>query len=81
MPCPSRSQVGLYLQLGVLWAGDRLLGVHDLPAGIWFFTNCNSIRETGVGKEATAAGRPRLYSCTIHLWSTSRPTCPSALRP
>jgi len=31
------SQVGLYLQLGVLWACG-LLGADDLPAGIWFFT-------------------------------------------
>jgi len=31
------SQLGLYLQLGVLLAGDKLLGVADLRAGIWFF--------------------------------------------
>ena len=31
------SQVGLYLQLGVLWACGQL-GVANLPAGIWFFT-------------------------------------------
>jgi len=31
------SQVGLYLQLGVL-AGCAQLGAADLPAGIWFFT-------------------------------------------
>ena len=32
------SQLGLYLQLGVLCGCERLLGVADLPAGIWFFT-------------------------------------------
>jgi len=32
------SQIGLYLQLTILVACDRVLGVADLPAAIWFFT-------------------------------------------
>ena len=32
------SQVGLYMQLGVLLAWEKLLHVANLPAGIWFFT-------------------------------------------
>jgi len=32
------SQVGLYMQLATLWSFDKLLGLHNLPAGIWFFT-------------------------------------------
>ena len=31
------SQVGLYMQLGVLWSFGQL-GFANLPAGIWFFT-------------------------------------------
>jgi len=32
------SQVGLYMQLGVMWSLDKLLHIHNLAAGIWFFT-------------------------------------------
>jgi len=32
------SQLGLYSQLGTLWACDHLFGVANLPAAIWFFT-------------------------------------------
>jgi len=32
------SQVGLYMQLATLWSFDELLGVRNLPAGIWFFS-------------------------------------------
>jgi len=34
----AESQIGLYLQLTVLLCADKLFGIADLPAGIWFFT-------------------------------------------
>ena len=36
--CCIESQVGLYMQLGVLWAFDRGLGYSSLPGAIWFFS-------------------------------------------
>eukprot|EP00966_Prymnesium_polylepis_P274979 6353688-Prymnesium_polylepis.1 len=32
------SQLGLYMQLAVLYLGDQLFGIANLPAGIWFVT-------------------------------------------
>jgi len=41
------SQIGLYLQLGTLWAADKLFGVANVPAGMLFImaAGCLSVLE------------------------------------
>ena len=38
------SQLGLYMQLAVLYLGDQLFGIANLPAGIWFVVTTAYLR-------------------------------------